>query len=114
MSQFLTFLCNFLAILIDLIDLNAENAQQRTDSFSSRLFRRDYSCFLNEKDLKLAPKTTKKPKIFQFSKFLCIFLKVLTDFVDSKVQKGERRKVLVVQCPFMKRIAVFILKNVPS
>ena len=37
-------------------------------------------------------KLTKVSEIFQFSKFLRIFPKLLTDFVDWNVEKGQQGK----------------------
>ena len=36
----------------------------------------------------------KKPKVSQFSKFLGIFLKFLTDIVSWNVEKGQQKNVL--------------------
>ena len=37
-------------------------------------------------------KLTKVSKIFQFSKILCIFSQILTDFVDWNVEKVQQGK----------------------
>ena len=57
---------------------------------SSKLFRRDNGCFLNEKYIKFKPKMTKNPKFSKFQNFYAIFVKFSTDFVDWKVEKSQQ------------------------
>ena len=52
----------------------------------------------------------KSPKIFQFSKCLCIFSKFLTDIVDWNVKKGQHRKHVLSSRLFRRVISRFQVK----
>ena len=51
-----------------------------------------FAVFEMKKSLKLTPKMTKPPKISIFQSFHAFFAKLLTDFVISKVLKGQQGK----------------------
>ena len=80
----------FMQFLIHFVDWNVENFQHGTNSMSSRLLRRDYCCFPNEQNLKLAPKMTKTPKFSKFQRFYAFYPKFTTDLVDSSVEKCQQ------------------------
>ena len=52
----------------------------------------------------------KKPKIFQFSKILCIFSKFLTDFVNWNVEKGQQGKNVLSSRLFRRVYCCFQVK----
>ena len=93
--NFQIFYAVFVKFMTDLVDWNDENAQHGKILLSSRLFRRDNCCFLNEKNLKLKPKMTKNPKFSDFQSFYAIVVEIATDFVDWNVENGHQSKSLM-------------------
>ena len=67
---------------------NIENAQHGTNSLYRRISRSDDCFFLNEKNLKLTPKSRKSQKFQIFKDFMQFFFKFLPDFADWNVEKG--------------------------
>ena len=62
-------------ISTDFVDWNVEKGQQGKTLLSSKIFRRVYCSFLNEKCLKLTLKMTKNPKVFNFQSLYAFLLK---------------------------------------
>ena len=72
------------------MDWNVEKGQQGKNVLSSRLFWRVYFSFRFENVLNCQRKW-QKPKSFKFSKFLSIFVKVSTVFLDWNVLQCQQK-----------------------
>ena len=59
------------------------------------------------KNVKLAPKMTKKNQIKTFSKLLSNFMRFSTNFVDWNIEKSQQGKILLSSSLSQKMNAVF-------
>ena len=89
-SKFQSIYAFFSKFLTDLMDWNVEKGQQGKNVLSSRLFWRVYFSFRFENVLNCQRKW-QKPKSFKFSKFLSIFVKVSTVFLDWNVLQCQQK-----------------------
>ena len=92
--QFSKFPCIFVQVLTDFLDWNVLKGQQGEHWLSSSLYWRDICNVLNE-NITNWHRKRQKSQIFPIFKILFIFLKILTDFVDWNVEKGQQGKNLL-------------------
>ena len=86
----------FVKLSIDFVDKNVDNAQHGTSSLSSRLSEEIIAVF-----------QMKKIDTENFQSFNATFVKLLPDFVDWSVQKGQKGKNLLSIRLYGRVITVF-------
>ena len=72
LSNFQTLYAFFSKISTNFVDWNVEKGQKGNNVLSSRLFE-EFLAVFQVKMSQIDTENHKKPKVFQFSKFLCIF-----------------------------------------
>ena len=93
-NKFFTFQCIFSTFSTNFVDWNVKKVNNKKICCPVG-FSKELNAVFKVKMSKINTENDKKPKNFQFPKFLCILSKFLSDYVDWNSEKDQQGKTLL-------------------